>query len=148
MIVKRLWVDDMKRLFPTLDAFANKRQQHAIFFFGSIKESADMPMLVESRSCQVNGTFSTIHVIGLLWPIAWEIVAEAARPTSGKARSILKMSRGERRRFPAPAFSAARSEVEALGMAKRKGGRTRKASATCRGVAPCDSAISPFGISP
>src|ERR1700719_1634479 len=79
MIVKRLWIDDMKCLFPTLDAFSNKRQQHAIFFFGSVKESADMSMLVEGRSCQVNGTFGTIHVIGLLWPTAWGVVAEAAR---------------------------------------------------------------------
>src|SRR5260370_15468045 len=63
MIVIKSWMDDMKCPFSTLDAFSYEGQEHTIFFFGSVKESADMPMLIESRCRQVNGMFDTIHDI-------------------------------------------------------------------------------------
>jgi hypothetical protein len=51
----------MKCPFSALDAFSYEGQQHTIFFFGCLKESADMPMLIESGCCQVNEMFDTIH---------------------------------------------------------------------------------------
>ena len=66
----------------------------------------------------------------------------ARRGPRGNAASIRDSSASVSRRSPAPAFSAACSGLEALGIAKSEGRRTRNRSATWRGVAPCAAAIS------
>jgi hypothetical protein len=71
----------------------------------------------------------------------YNIGSLAGRGPRGKALSMRAMSATDNRKSPAPAFSAACSGVEALGMVKSPGRRTRNWSATWRGVARYSSAI-------
>src|SRR6195256_6730292 len=52
----------MKRPFTAFKSFLDERQQHTVFLFVCVKESANMPMLPdERRPCEMNWLVTGLH---------------------------------------------------------------------------------------
>ena len=90
--------------------------------------------LTSAWACEIFG-------LALTTALPYRIGSRTGRGPSGKASSIWATSASVRSRSAARAFSAMCSRLEALGIAKSEGCRTRNRSATWRMVALCAAAI-------
>jgi hypothetical protein len=61
MLVPKVWIDNMERLFSALDPFPDERQQHTVFLFVGVKESTHMPVPSKRSPCEMNTLVIRLH---------------------------------------------------------------------------------------
>src|ERR1700731_2627670 len=54
-------IDDVKRLLPTFDSFANKREEYAVLFIRGMKKRTNMTVVSECRVSKMNRLLATAH---------------------------------------------------------------------------------------
>jgi hypothetical protein len=110
---------------------AAKQPSTSSSFSGFAPGRISSAALVVVRQVLPPSLLSTVFDVGRAFPSeVYSIGSSLGRRPSGKDLSILSTSASDSWKSPAPAFSAACSGVEAFGIAKSPGRRTRNRSAT------------------